>query len=407
MVMSIASGTALARSWLEATDPSDIASLYASLHREGPLVPVVWGALLVPGYDDVRRALADSSLAMLDSGWRDRHGQAWRSSSCTVALCQTLLLQNPPEHTRSRRPLASAISARAVLSQAPLIEELVEAEVARFAARLRAGHTADIAAELCAGIPAVVLSRLAGLPDGEAPRIARLTHRISRAGEILRPQEELADCDIAADELLAFFGQALGRPPEGFLARWSGEPAEDLRLRLFALLGAGLVTSTALLANLALVLLTQPLDRARLRADPDCREHLIEETLRWDPPVKVATRRAVTATEVAGTVIGEGQVVHLLIGAAHQDPVAIPRPRDFDPGRPCDRNFAFGSGIHFCPGSALARAQATAFVPAFLRHLGQARAVGRPERQTGPSFTDITSLRVAVPRPKRAGGAAS
>jgi cytochrome P450 len=121
-------------------------------------------------------------------------------------------------------------------------------------------------------------------------------------------------------------------------------------------------------------------------------ERLTDEVLRWDPPGRVVTRVAAAATELGGRTLPAGQVVHALIGTAHRDPDVFTDPHTFDPYRAPQRLLAFGSGLHYCLGTHLARAQATAFVRAFARELPGARPAGPPARQPGPSMADITRL---------------
>jgi cytochrome P450 len=118
--------------------------------------------------------------------------------------------------------------------------------------------------------------------------------------------------------------------------------------------------------------------------------------LRWDPPGRVVTRVAGADTELGGRPLPGGQIVHALIGAAHRDPELFADPHTFDPDRPPQRLLAYGSGLHYCLGALLARAQATAFIRGFARELPGARLAAPPVRQPGPSMADITRLPIAL-----------
>ncbi|WP_405016145.1 cytochrome P450 [Kitasatospora sp. NBC_00070] len=395
--MSSTRARELVRAWLGTTDPEAIGAVYAGLRAAGPLVRTPWGAQVVPGYADVRRALVDPALVMLDSSWRDGRTPGWRDSPATAALCDSLLMQNPPEHPVNRRPVVAAFTARSVAALDGPIRARVAAAVDDFARTLRQDGAADLIGDLCRPLPAAVLCRLAGFPGRDAAWLAELAAVLSTGGEIRRPLDELRAADRAAGELLRYFGESAD----------SREPAPGVGPfdtgQLFALVAAGLITSTHLLGNLCDRLLrTAPDDLAAATA-PGHRAALIEETLRWDPPVKLATRRAARRTTVAGLEIPAGTVLHLMIGAAHRDPAHYPDPDVFAPGRDHRPGFPFGHGGHFCPGAALARAQAEVFLEHFAAHLPDLRPSGPLRRRTGPSFTEPVGLpvvrRLPAPRP--------
>lgn len=400
--MTSRTGMTISRRWLRATGPEELSAIYQELHQERSPLRASWGAYLVPGLDDVRAALTDANLARLDSKWRDSHTPGWRSSPVTEKMCSTFMQQNPPEHSAARRPVTAVMSARAMQAVEPAVRELADRETAAFAALLRDRGTADIT-QLCERLPAVVMADLAGLarPDEDlGPRLGHLARTVILAGEIFRPQSELRAAEQAAAEFEKLISRAVRdarrQGPRGFLAAWADAPAADVHSRLWALLIAGQTTSSALLADLAMLLLGDSTARDLAR-DDGYRARLIAETLRWDPGVKVATRHAVAGCQIGGRRIEAGQVVHLLIGAASQDPARFDRPARCDPDRVPVPGIPFGRGIHYCPGASLTEILADAFVLSVLRHLGPAQAAGNPVRQTGPTFTPITSLRVAWP----------
>ncbi len=93
-----------------------------------------------------------------------------------------------------------------------------------------------------------------------------------------------------------------------------------------------------------------------MRAQPDLAANLVEETLRWDPPVQRTGRTVQREIEVDGTVLRPGQLVMFVLGGVNRDPELFERPHDFDIGRANAReHLAFATGIHYCLGAALAR----------------------------------------------------
>jgi cytochrome P450 len=121
------------------------------------------------------------------------------------------------------------------------------------------------------------------------------------------------------------------------------------------LLIAGHETTVNLIGNGVLQLLQHPDELAKFRAEPDLAPSVVEEVLRFDPPVQFDGRICVEQAEVAGVTIEPGNFVMMLIGAANRDPAAFDDPGRFDITRGATNHIAFGYGIHFCLGAPLAR----------------------------------------------------
>ncbi|MFD0574518.1 hypothetical protein ACFQ0T_41405 [Kitasatospora gansuensis] len=289
----------LVRSWLRTPDPEDLGAVYAELRAAGPLVRAPWGAFLVPGYQDVRRALVDPALVMLDAAWRDERTPGWRASPATSALCDSLLMQNPPEHPVNRRPVVAALTLRSVTALDGMIRAQVRVAVEQFVLTLRQDRAADLIDDLCKPLPAAVLCRLVGFPGRDAGLLAGLASVISTGGEIRRPLDELLAADQVAGQLLCYLEQFTHQRDRSANGPALGDVTFSVD-QLFALVVAGLITTTHLLGNLGDRLLRMPPEQQRSVTAPEHRAGLIEETLRWDPPVKLATRRADRPTVVGG-----------------------------------------------------------------------------------------------------------
>ncbi|UGY91518.1 cytochrome P450 [Streptomyces gobiensis] len=398
----VRSAAGLVRRWRQASDPQELADTYGELRAAGPLVPTPWRALLVPGYEDCRQVLTDRTWRTLSASWRDQHRPGWRESSSTVGLCETPLQQDPPEHTARRRPLAGILTPRAVgqLTEAR-VEPLVDGQVRAFVDRLRREGTADLVAAVCRPTPTAVLARLLGLPpDTDQAWLTDQNLALVQAEELASPPSAIRRADAAATALLACYDRMLAdrrrHPADDILSHWAASEPVSARYLLLTLFSAGVPTTAALLASLALALTTRPGLAERILLEPDLTDRFVTEVLRWDAPVRVVTRVAADETELAGRSLPAGQIVHALIGAAHRDPEVFTDPHTFRPNRPPRRLLALGSGLHYCLGAHLARAQAVAFVRAFARELRGARLAAAPRRQTGPSFIDITHLPISA-----------
>jgi cytochrome P450 len=134
--------------------------------------------------------------------------------------------------------------------------------------------------------------------------------------------------------------------------------ATEVKTFVFTLLVAGSVTTTYLLANALRALLAHPDELARVQAQPALIPSLVEEALRYDTPATMLFRTATRDVELGGAAISKGAVVAPLFGSANRDEAVFPDPDRFDVARDPRDHLAFGQGIHFCLGAALARLEA-------------------------------------------------
>jgi cytochrome P450 len=137
---------------------------------------------------------------------------------------------------------------------------------------------------------------------------------------------------------------------------------------VFLLLIAGHETTVNLIGNGAYLLLTHPDQRDRLRAEPDLLPAAVEEFLRYESPVQVATHRVTTAdVELGGAVIPAGHTVIVSLLSANRDEARFPDPTRFDIARRDSGHVAFGHGIHYCLGAPLARLEGQIALGTLLR----------------------------------------
>jgi cytochrome P450 len=151
------------------------------------------------------------------------------------------------------------------------------------------------------------------------------------------------------------------------------------------LLFAGSETTTNLIGNAICALLRQPQTLARVQANLELIAPVIEETLRWDSPVQYLFRRTTQDVEVAGSVIPQGAMVTLQLGAANRDEkVCGSDAEEFNIDRKmADSHLAFGFGTHFCLGAALARMEATATLERIIPLLALAHRTPDPVEYIG------------------------
>jgi cytochrome P450 len=193
------------------------------------------------------------------------------------------------------------------------------------------------------------------------------------------------------------------------------QPGDDLMSRLIAveesgdqlaedeivstcmlLLIAGHETTVNLIANAMLAMLRKPEQWAALAADPQRASAVIEETLRYDPPVHLVVRIAADDMTIGGTHVAKGDSMLLLLAAAQHDAAEFEHPGIFDPDRNAFRHLSFGRGLHYCLGAPLARLEATVALSAVTSRFPDARLAGEPVYKPNVTLRGLATLDVEV-----------
>jgi cytochrome P450 len=283
----------------------------------------------------------------------------------TQTLPQSLLSMDPPDHTRLRRLLAPAFTARAIDALRPRIAAVVEAALAGFAT----AKEVDVIAEIGYPIPLAVMCELldvdiegAQLLRTETPKLVGILAFDPDADAVLAAEEATASLALY---LLPILGDRRNRPGQDLASQLLclGENGDALGLdevlaTCILLLIAGHVTTANLIGNGVLLLMEHPDQLQLLQRDPALINPAIEEMLRFESPGKIVGRTSLIDRQLGGCTIRAGQRVIVLLGAANRDPGQFPDPERFDITRTPAAHLAFGGGPHFCLGAALSRAEA-------------------------------------------------
>ena len=312
----------------------------------------------------------------------------------------SFLGMDPPEHTRLRRAVQSDLGPRAVAAYRPLIERTVD----HLLDRAERDRRFDLMTAVAGPLPLAVMSAVLGIPPGEREAFRRHAAVLGGAIDGIRSMTQAARLRTATLSLDRLFTD--------LAARRRHDPGDDLISRLVTgtadqvgadellplcnlLLVAGYETTTNLIGNAVHALLQRPDQWAALTADPAACDVVVEETLRFDPPVQRAGRLALEDVEIAGHRVAAGDYVVTLIGGANRDPAAFPDPGRFDPARPATTaHLAFGGGIHYCVGHPLARTEAAVAVRRLAERLPSLRIDGRVRRRTSGMIRGLTRLPV-------------
>lgn len=333
---------------------------YARLRAASPVQKVPTGSAgrhsyLVTGYAEARAAFADPRLSK-DTG-RFFAGQPSRRN-LHPAVSQTMLASDPPQHTRLRRLVTGAFTQGAVEQLRPYIQQVTDELLDDWEQH----GQADLVEDLAIPLPVTVICEMLGVPETDRAEVRRWSNDLFTAGQ---PDRVDAASHAVAEYMGVLVDTKRHSPDDSLLhdliAVRDGEDrlSEDELISLAVLLlVAGHETTTNFIGNAALALMQSPDTLARLRDAPPLIGSLLDELLRFDSPVGIATFRYSTeALTLGGTTIPQGAPVLIAPGAADRDPGRFPDPDRLDPDRDAAGHLAFGHGIHRCIGAPLARAE--------------------------------------------------
>lgn len=348
---------------------------------------------LVTRYADVRAGLADPRLA---KDWRATLPAEERASAppgLPAPMSHMLTSLDPPEHTRLRRLVTQAFTARRLAALRPRIETLAD----DLLAGLPGDEPVDLVARYAIPLPMEVICELIGVPELDREDFAHWsTVLIDEC-----PEPELARASAQmADYLGGLVALRRDDPDDALLsgliaASEDGERLSDVEIVAMAmlLLMAGHETTAVFITNSVRALLADPAARAGVTS-PDTVPGLVEELLRWvSPALNASLRFATEDLEIGGTAIPRGASVTLSTGAANRDPDRFSDPARLDPDRDPAGHVAFGHGIHRCLGAALVRLEAEIALTALFRRFPDLRAAGPDE-----ALTFRRSVHVHAPR---------
>lgn len=291
---------------------------------------------------------------------------------------------NPPDHGRMRGVYEPAFRAQAMAA----LESMVKAEADRLVAALPERGTADLIGAFAAPLPLRVLRNLFEIPPEMDGPIARWSEALIRVGDILMTpehKEQALEALLAFRDFLRGHIAARGAGSGDSLMDWAlaahaagTTDEEETLINLVSMLVAGHETTVTLIGNGLLLLLRNPDQLARLRAEPALIRPALEEFMRLEPGGNMILRVAVEDLEVAGTTIPAGAPVICLVGAANRDPRRFERPDALDVGRRPNPHLTFGGGIHTCVGAPLARLEGRVAFATLLDRFSGLEPAGEP-----------------------------
>ncbi|MEU6669627.1 cytochrome P450 [Streptomyces sp. NPDC046727] len=359
-------------------DPAFVADpfpLYRRLREDGPVRrAVIAGGLdawLVTRYEDGLAALSDPRLSSDVRDASDPRLIAQLPEFERASMTSSMLRSDPPDHTRLRRLVSKAFTARRVAGMRPRIQEITDQLLDAVAPAGRADLVADFALPL----PVTVIGELLGVPADDRHDFQRWTDDMLVRGARL---PDPAVVDEAWRRMHAYVTKHLeskrARPGDDLLSALISAHDDEQRLNhdeliamTFLLLVAGYVTTVNLIGGGIAALLAHPDQLTLLRDHPELLPDAIEEFLRYDGPG--IARFAREDVEIAGVTIPRGATVLVASAIADRDPTRFPDPDRLDITRSDNGHLAFGHGIHYCLGAPLARLEGRIAIGTVLRRL--------------------------------------
>ncbi|GIM97114.1 cytochrome P450 family protein [Paractinoplanes toevensis] len=340
---------------------ADPHSFYARWRQSGPVRPVVLpggaGGWLVTGYDDARQALTDPRLSkeIQPSQVNDPIPADIRK-----AISHHMLAADPPDHTRLRRLVTAAFTARRIEALRPRIEQITDDLLDAMAGR----EQVDLIDALAFPLPIQVICELLGIPSEDRDSFRSWSNTLV-GGQALRNRLPAAMAALVS-YVRALIAERRQHPGDDLLSDLiavrdqADQLSEDeLSSMVFLLLIAGHETTVNLIGNGSYLLLSDRERWERLRADPARLPAAVEEFLRYESPVETATFRITTEdVEIGGAVVPAGEIVVISLLSANRDGNRFPDAADLRLDRPQNPHLAFGHGIHYCLGAPLARLEA-------------------------------------------------
>ncbi|WP_013588398.1 cytochrome P450 [Paraburkholderia phenoliruptrix] len=362
--------------------------VYHALRAHEPVKRMPDGSLFLTRFRDVQAVYRDPKTFSSDKTveFRPKYGDSPLYTHHTTSL----VFNDPPRHTRVRKLIAGALTARAIAAMEPGLVRLVDGLLDAAAERGRI----DLIGDFASAIPVEIIGNLLDVPHAERAPLRDWSLAILGALEPSLTDAQFERGNRAVSEfvdylrdLVARRRRAPGDPQHDVLTRLiQGEAGgeqlseEELLQNCIFILNAGHETTTNLIGNGLVTLTEWPDQRAALLAEPALIESAVEECLRFESSNQLGNRMATVDTEIGGLPVARGTPVTLCIGAANRDPEQFPDPDRFDIRREPNRHLAFGFGIHQCAGLSLARLEARIAIDRFVQRFPSYRLDGEPTR---------------------------
>jgi cytochrome P450 len=354
---------------------------YARLRELEPWHRTPKGMIVVSRYEDASSVLRDRRFGKV---WNGPKGSDLDRAILELPIIQSIKLwmieQNQPDHSRLRACFTPAFAARHIEVMRQQIESIVEGILDEVGPR----NGMDVVSEFALPVPMLVITRLMGVPSDDMGLMFKVSRFIGRLSDPvpLDPNEvQSANKDFVV--LSEYFRDLIERrrrePKEDLISQIA---IQDDRMSIEEMIGnlalvfvAGHETTTSLICNALLALDRHPDQLQMLRKDPSLMPKAVEEFLRYDNPIQIASRTAMEDFTIGAIDLSKGDHVLILLGAANRDPAIFSEPDRLKIDRSETQLVSFGGGIHHCIGAQLSRIEAECALAALYRKLPNFRLI--------------------------------
>ncbi len=376
---------------------------YAALRAHDPVHALEGGGVFLSRYEDALAVYRDPHAS---SDKKEEFRPKLGASPLYEHHTTSLVFNDPPLHTRVRRIIMGALNQKAIARMEGEVLRLVD----RLLEQMAAKGSIDFIEDFAAQIPIEVIGNLLDIPHAERGPLRGWSVAILTGLEPRLTPGMLEAGNRAVTEFIAYLKvliearrKAPGDHESDVLTRLiqgekDGERLSDKELyhQCIFLLNAGHETTTNLLGNGMWLLLKNPDELARLRAEPALVPLAIEEMLRYDGPIQLNNRRLTAPLTLSGKTLPADTLITIGIGAANHDPAQFADPERFDVGRKPNRHVAFGQGDHACAGMNVARMEGRIALARLLPRFRRIELDAAPQRDRRIRFRGFRKLPVRL-----------
>jgi pimeloyl-[acyl-carrier protein] synthase len=369
---------------------------YKNLRERDPVHFHPLGVWLITRYADAVKAWSDPRLAHPASAGTPV--SKVRSGPFELMRSKIFISRNPPDHTRLKKIFTDIFTKNFIDQLVPRIEQIT----AELLTRISAEGGMDVITDFARPLPLALISEIIGVPVSDRMMLSDWSTGLAAAMDIAPSPESRRQGIQAAGYFRDYFqtliDQRRQQPQMDMISRLISVQARDPKFdddELIAnttlLFLAGHETTVSLVGHGLYLLLRNPDQLSKLRANPSLMGNAVEEFLRFEPPVQFVGRMAAEDISLSGKRIRKGQNVYILIGAINRDPDQFPDPERFDLERSRNGHLTFGHGIHTCIGQYLARTEIAIAIDALLKKFPNLRL-----ESEGPQWNNLMGGRSPV-----------
>jgi pimeloyl-[acyl-carrier protein] synthase len=352
--------------------PGALENPYPLLTKMRERAPIIWSPQgnqwLVVRYKEANSILRNNTFGKRLDKWK--HPKFIMRQAMRIFRrggSSSILLQDPPDHTRVRALVNSAFTPRVVRE----LESRITAITNHLIDNMEKKQEFDLISDFAFPLPVTVIAEMLGVPSADQDQFKQWSRKITLGLDVSGKPIRLVHSFMAMEQLRRYLTKTIDSKRVGpgsdlissMIAAQSADnqrlSKEELLANAILILIAGHETTTNLIANGVAALLKHPEQKQLFMENPALSSSAVDEILRFDPAVQIVRRLANSNTDIGGVTIRQNDGITVLIGACNRDPLVFSNPDQFDISREnSNRHLTFGAGIHFCLGAELARTEA-------------------------------------------------